>query len=85
MRALEECCTYQPDITRLTKANSFIADGRVIYVTKKDYEGKANRMYIAYDSSTKVQLAAHHDKNEVVKFLQGKDLSVLGVDSSRLF
>ena len=85
MKPLDECWTYEPEIKRLTKANSFIADGRVIYICKKDHKGKALRMYVAYDSSTKIQLVAHHDKEEVIRFLQKQDLSVLGVDNTRLF
>ena len=85
MRDLEDCYRYQPEIKRMTKTNSFIADGRVIYVVKKDHTGKSVKMYVAYDSSTKVQLAAHHDKDELIRFIQSKDLSVLGVDNTRLF
>ena len=85
MKQLDECWKYEPEIKRLTKSNSFVADGRVIYVVKKQYDGKSIKMYVAYDSSTKIQLVAHHDKEEVIKFLQKQDLSVLGVDSTRLF
>ena len=85
MKDVEECWKYEPEIKRMTKTNSFIADGRVIYVVKKDYTGKTIRMYVAYDSSTKVQLCAHHDKDELIRFVQSQDLSVLGVESGRLF
>ena len=85
MKPLDECWKYEPEIKRLTKTNSFVADGRVIYIVKKQYDGKSIKMYVAYDSSTKIQLVADHDKEEVIKFLQGKDLSVLGVDNTRLF
>ena len=85
MKPLDECWKYEPEIKRLTKTNSFVADGRVIYIVKKQYDGKSIKMFVAYDSSTKIQLVAHHDKEEVIKFLQVKDLSVLGVDSTRLF
>lgn len=85
MRQLEDCKVYEGNISRLTKANSFVADGRIIYTVKKDYEGKALKLYVAYDSATKIQLAAHHDKEKLISYLQGKDLSVLGVDNTRLF
>ena len=85
MKPLDECWKYVPEIKRLTKTNSFVADGRIIYVVKKQYDGKSIKMYVAYDSSTKIQLVAHHDKEEVIGFLQKQDLSVLGVDSTRLF
>ena len=86
MLPLDECAKYEPDIKRMTKANSFIADGRVIYVAKKDETGKTlSVIYVAYDSSTKVKLAAHWCKDTLIRYLQGKDLSVLGVDNTRLF
>ena len=85
MRTLDECEKYQPEIKRMTKANSFIADGRVVYVVKKDHIGKTVGTYVAYDSHTKVKLAAHYDKDTLIKYLQGKDMSVLGVDNTRLF
>lgn len=85
MRDIEDCKTYEPDIRKPTKANSFVADGRVIYVVKKDYTGKPLKMYVAYDEATKVQLMAHHDKDTLIEFIQSKDLSVLGKDETRLF
>ena len=85
MRQLDECKMYEPDIKRLTKTNSFIADGRVIYITRRSHTGKALKMYVAYDSHTKVQLAGHYDKDVLIKYLQGKDMSILGVDETRLF
>ncbi len=85
MRDIEDCAVYQLDIKRLTKTNSFIADGRVVYVVKKDHTGKAVKIYVAYDSHTKVKLAAHHDKEVLIKYLQHKDMAVLGVDNTRLF
>ena len=85
MRQVDECKTYELNIPKLTKVNSFVADGRVIFITKKSYEGKPLKMYIAYDSHTKVQLAGHRDKEFLIKYLQSKDMSVLGVDESRLF
>ena len=86
MRPLEECYKYEPEIKRMTKTNSFIADGRVIYVVKKDHTGKTlPKTYVAYDSHTKVKLAAHWDKDKLIRYIQSQDLSVLGVDETRLF
>ena len=85
MKTIEECNKYIADFSKATKANSFVADGRIIMIMKKEYDGKSTKMYVAYDSSTKVQLVAHHDRDEVIKFLQKQDLSVLGVDNTRLF
>ena len=85
MRDIVDCAVYFEEFKRPTKVNSFVADGRIIRVVKKDHTGKSSRMYVAYDSYTKIQLVAHHSKDEVIRFLQGKDLSILGVDNTRLF
>ena len=85
VREVSECFVYQPEIKRLTKANSFTAGGRVIYIVKKDYKGKAIKMYVSYDYETKVQLVAHHDKDEVIRFISKQDLSVLGSSEYSLF
>ena len=63
MRAKEDCCVYEPEIKKVTKANSFLAGGRVIYICGRDHEGKdvkwtkrtgvkkptPKTFYIAYD------------------------------------
>lgn len=85
VREPDECFKYEGEIKRLTKANSFVADGRVIYVVKKDYTGKTSKMFIAFDEATKVQLFAHYDKDVLINFLQQQDLSCLGKDETRLF
>lgn len=74
----EDCFVYEPDIKRVTKSNSFIAGGRVIYIAKKKPDGKASKSYQAYDKDTKILLSSHWDKELLIKYLQGKDLSVLG-------
>ena len=85
MRTIEECDVYEPDIKRVTKTNSFVADGRVVYVVKKDHEGKTTKSYVAYDRATKVKLAAHWDKDVLIDFVQKQDMSVFGIDETRLF
>ena len=85
MRDIKECKVYENDINRMTKGNSFVASGRVCYICKKSSDGKATKIYIAYDSASKIQLGAHHSKEYLTKYIQGKDLSVLGVDKSSLF
>ena len=82
MRAVEDCFIYKPDISRVTKANSFVASGRIIYVCKKDTEGKAMKVFNAYDKETKVLLASHWDKEFLMNYLSDKDLSVLGHNGS---
>ena len=78
MLNLEDCYKYQSDIKRVTKANSFIASGRVIYIVKKSAEGKSLKIYVAYDRETKIQLLAHWNKDKLIRYIQGKDLSMLG-------
>ena len=85
MKEVDNCKKYQPEIKRLTKANSMVFDGRVVYIVKKTYEGKAIKMFIAYDEATKTQLAGHHDKDKLIAFLAKQDMSVFGTDSRSLF
>ena len=85
MRNLEDCKLYEPPIKRLTKSNSMVFDGRVVYIVKKTYEGKAIKMFIAYDEATKTQLAGHWDKDKLIAFLAKQDMSVFGADSRSLF
>lgn len=85
MRKLEDCNKYEPEIKRLTKSNSVVIDGRVVYIVKKDFRGKTLRMFVAYDNDSKVQLYAHHDKDTLIQFLLNKDMSVLGVSKNSLF
>lgn len=75
---IDKCFVYQPDIKRVTKANSFVACGRVIYLVKKSYDGKALKVYCAYDKEIKILLACHWDKDFLIKYLSDKDLSCLG-------
>ena len=85
MRAKEDCFVYEPEIKRVTKANSFTAGGRLIYVVKKDHNGKAMKGYSAFDKDTKILLAYHSDKEFLIKYLQDKDLSCLGNTQGVLF
>lgn len=85
MRIKEDCFVYEPEIKRMTKANSFIAGGRVCVVVKKNPEGKAIKGFNAYDKDSKILLAHHHDKEYLIKYLQGKDLSCLGNSQGSLF
>jgi hypothetical protein len=85
MKDVNDCYKYNGEFSKATKANSFVADGRIVMILKKDYIGKTSSIHIAYDSFTKVQLMAHHDKDILIKYLQTKDLSVLGEDTTRLF
>ena len=78
MIPIEDCFRYQPDIKRLTKSNSFIHNGRVIYLVKKDHEGKAMKNhFVAYDYKTKIQLAFMTNKDKLIEFIEKQDLGVL--------
>ena len=85
MRAIEDCYVYQPKITRTTKANSFVASGRLIYVVKKDMIGKALKVYNAYDKETGILLGSHWDKEFITSYIQRQDLSILPEDEGSLF
>lgn len=77
MIPIESCYRYTGIITKLTKTNSFIHNGRVIYIAKKDHEGKPYGLYIAYDYKTKIQLAFGKTKDFVIEFIKKQDLKVL--------
>ncbi|MGB1226456.1 MAG: hypothetical protein ACPG9K_01080 [Poseidonibacter sp.] len=77
MLDLEDVAKYQPEIKRLTKANSLVVKDRVIYIVKKDHTGKAIHMYNAYDYKTKYQLACFKKKDELINFLERQNLGVL--------
>lgn len=79
MIPIDKCFRYEPEIKRLTKASSCIASGRVIYIAKKDYTGKASKLYVAYDYKTKIQLAFNTNKDKLIEYIQEKDLSVLDI------
>lgn len=68
---------YQPEIKRLTRANSTIIQGRVVYIVKKNYEGKAYGAYIAYDYETKIQLDCKLTKEELISSLEEKDFDII--------
>ena len=85
MIAADDCYTYQIDFSKATKVNSFMASGRVIMIHKKEHTGKAIKIYIAYDRDSKVQLSQHWIKDDLVKYIQEQDLSVLGVTQGSLF
>lgn len=81
-KSLDDCFKYEPDIKRLTKANSFTHEGRVIYIVKKTPEGKASKAYVAYDHATKILLMSHLDKDFLIEYIREQDMSILSDDSS---
>jgi len=78
MLSLDDCYKYEPEIKRVTKANSFLASGRVVYIVKKNSQGKTLKVFNAYDKESKVLLMSHWDKEKLIKFIQRQDLSMLG-------
>lgn len=60
-----EFVKYKPEINRITKKNSILVNGRLFYITKKDYTGKAVPCYVVYDYETKIQLAWFWDKDKI--------------------
>jgi len=79
MRNLDECWKYHKEFGKATKANSTTASGRVIMVMKKAHDGKSlTRCYVAYDKESRVQLSQSWDKDKLIRFIQSKDLTMLG-------
>ena len=77
---------YKEELSKPTKANSFIHMGRVIILLGKDVDGKALKVksgvksktaYIAYDYKTRLQLAYHYDKDFLKDYIKELDLSIL--------
>ena len=73
----KDCFKYQPEIKKLTKANSIMVDERVIYIVKKDHTGKTATMYFAYDYTTRIQLVHKKNKDALIEYLKDKKLEVL--------
>ena len=70
MKSTKQCLVYSGNISRLTKANSCIINGRIIVILKKDYEGKACNVYVAYDYKTKKQLLFSFNKDDLISKLK---------------
>lgn len=58
---------------KLSKSNSVIVGDRIIYISKKNHKGKITGMYIAFDYETKIQIAFHKDKDELINYLKSRD------------
>jgi len=56
---------YQPEIKKITKANSVLVNNRIIYIVKKDEVGKASKFYCTYDYETKIKLGFFFTKDEI--------------------
>ncbi len=77
MRDIDKCKVYEPEIKRLTKTNSSIINGKVIYIVKKDWTGKSSPFFCAYDYQSKVFIHFDKDKNSLIGYLFDK----LGTDA----
>ncbi len=65
-----DCFRYEPEIKRLTKANSTIINGLMVYMVKKSHDGKSSSpLYCAYDYRSKILLHFDSDKSKLVNFL----------------
>ena len=56
---------YKPEITKITKANSVLVNGRIFYIVKKDEDGIASKSYCVYDYETKIKVGFFFDKSEI--------------------
>jgi len=60
-------------IKRLTKANSFIVLDEVFYIVKKDYAGKASKIYHVYRvSDMRLVCPSVLDKEDTIKMVMNK-------------
>ena len=64
------CNVYEGSFSKLTRANSFIASGRIIIVLKKQHDGKPSDCYVAYDYKTKKQLTFHWEKDRLIEVVK---------------
>ena len=60
---------FLADTPKLTKANSYIKDGVIFYIVKKGYDGKPDKLYVAYDYRTKYLVWFHKDKSELILWI----------------
>lgn len=87
MNPLEDCDTFIEEFPSLTKANSFIHQGRVIVILsklptgkdtpKRKVKGKHKTTYCSYDHKTKVYLKFGFTKDYLIDFIKQQDLGVL--------
>lgn len=82
MKSIDECFVLSKNIPKLTKANSAIIQGRVIYIVKENYAGKSSCFFHGYDFDTKIQLAFHKNKNGLIDFLSRQNLGVLSENNN---
>ena len=60
-------------IKKLTKANSFTVLDEVFYIVKKDYTGKASKLYHVYRvSDTRLVCPSVLDKEDTIKMVMDK-------------
>lgn len=69
MLSVDLCHKANFDFGKITKANSFVIHGRLIYVSKKDALGIATKVYIAFDYETKLQLGFSPNKEKLFDML----------------
>ena len=61
---------YQLDFPKLSVINSYIKDGVIFYITKKNHNGKVSPFYVAYEYDTKVKITFFKKKEDLINFLE---------------
>jgi len=70
VRNISLCSSASFSFGKVTKANSFIINNRIIYVTKKDSTGNQCSLYIAFDYKSGIQLGFSSSKEKLCKMLE---------------
>ena len=68
---------FSNDIPKLTKANSVVIQGRVVWITKKDERGTTSKVYLAYDFKTKIKLGVGLNKASLISYIEKQDFSII--------
>ena len=64
---------YLEPFKRLTKANSFLVFDEMFYIGKKDYQGKATKIYHVYRvSDLRLVTSSPHSKDETIMLVKDK-------------
>ncbi len=80
MLNVENISKAEFDFGKITKANSSVINGRLIYISKKDSSGNQTKIYIAFDYESKIQLGFYSDKEKLIDMLTRKlDSNILRI------
>ncbi len=70
---LDDCEKYELEFPNLSKVNSQVIHGRVVYIGKKLPTGKDGHFYHGYDYETKICLGRSGTKEGLIAFLTKQD------------